>query len=326
MRRILAASIPLVLLLTGCGANVQSNKSDSPSSSASAAATQDNNAKELASVTIEPGGTKKAPTVKFASPLAISAEAMKVVTQGSGEQLKDGQTIKVRSVGFDASTGKQQGENFTSAAGGSITLSASFKANYPMVYGTFMSAKVGSYIAYGTPPIAAQPSSSTSAGSAAQPSSLTVFFVESASDPAKLMSAEDTKALEAKGGLPKATFDSKGVPSISIPKAEAPKDLVVQVLTEGSGEVLKATDSISAHYSGWRWEDSKQFDSSFTRGEPSTFGLQNVIQGWTIGLTGQKVGSTVLLTIPSELGYGDDASSGKPTGPLVFVVKIEKKV
>jgi peptidylprolyl isomerase len=54
--------------------------------------------------------------------------------------------------------------------------------------------------------------------------------------------------------------------------------------------------------------------------------LTGVIKGWTLGLTDQKVGSKVLLTIPTDLAYGKNAAAeGKPAGPLVFVVEIKAK-
>ena len=67
------------------------------------------------------------------------------------------------------------------------------------------------------------------------------------------------------------------------------------------------------NYTGWLW-DGTQFDSSWDRGEPATFALTGVIAGWTQGLVGQTVGSQVLLVIPPDLGYGDQASETIPAG------------
>ena len=100
---------------------------------------------------------------------------------------------------------------------------------------------------------------------------------------------------------------------------------MVKVLTEGKGDVLKETDTVTANYVGWTWADGKKFDSSYDRGTTQDFGLQQVIPGWTKGLTGQKVGSKVLMVIPSSLAYGDSTASGQPAGPLVFVVDIVAK-
>lgn len=311
--------------MTACsqGAADPSASNSTPSASVSI---PPSNAEALASVKVEDQGKGKAPKVTFDKPLAIKAESMALVTPGDGAQVKEGQVVEFREIALNTETGETVGENFTKDAGGTVVLNDAFKQQFPLVYTTFANAKIGAFIAYGTPAV----EGSTAAPSqAATSASMSVFQVMTATDapPApKLMSADDVAKLAKEGKLPTAKFDDKGVPSITIPKVDAPVDLAVQVLTEGTGDVVAATDSISALYTGWTWSDSKQFDSAYDRGEAATFGLQQVIQGWTMGLAGQKVGSTVLLTIPTDLAYGAQAAaSGKPAGPLVFVVKIESK-
>ena len=104
-------------------------------------------------------------------------------------------------------------------------------------------------------------------------------------------------------------------------------ELKVEVLEEGDGAVLDEDSTISANYFGWT-SDGEIFDSTNQNGEvnPAQFGLNQVISGWTQGLSGVKVGSTVKLTIPSSMAYGDDESTGGPTGPLVFIVEVVEKV
>ncbi|OYX41400.1 hypothetical protein B7Y94_05220 [Candidatus Saccharibacteria bacterium 32-49-12] len=104
-------------------------------------------------------------------------------------------------------------------------------------------------------------------------------------------------------------------------------ELKVDVLKEGDGVVLDENATISANYFGWT-SNGKIFDSTNKYGEtsPIEFPLQGVIEGWTEGLSGVKVGSTVRLTIPSEMAYGDDASTGRPTGPLMFIVEVVEKI
>ncbi|MEP7204724.1 MAG: FKBP-type peptidyl-prolyl cis-trans isomerase [Candidatus Saccharibacteria bacterium] len=103
--------------------------------------------------------------------------------------------------------------------------------------------------------------------------------------------------------------------------------LKVDMLKEGTGEAVKATDSINASYFGWT-SDGVIFDSSKKKDKadaPVTFPLSNVISGWTEGLTGVKVGSTVRLTIPSAKAYG--ATGQGPiaaNSPLEFIVTINK--
>ncbi|WP_433222007.1 FKBP-type peptidyl-prolyl cis-trans isomerase [Dactylosporangium sp. CS-047395] len=100
--------------------------------------------------------------------------------------------------------------------------------------------------------------------------------------------------------------------------------LVKNTLIEGTGPVTANSQTITVNYVGVSYTTGKEFDSSWSRKEAFSFalGTGNVIPGWDQGLVGIKVGSRVQLDIPSNLAYGDDASSGKPTGPLRFVVDV----
>jgi FKBP-type peptidyl-prolyl cis-trans isomerase len=322
VRRLLALLLPLLLLVTACS----SGSADTSATASASVSIPPANAEALASVKVEDKGKAKVPTVTFDKPLTIAAESMKVVSPGDGAQLEDGQIVSYQMVALNAEDGTVTGETFTKGTSGTITLNESFKTQFPMVYSTFTSAKVGSYIAYGIPGTAAVAGSTAAPSAAATPAALSVFLVTAAKAAPALMGAEDVKALETAGKLPAAKFNDKGVPSITIPKNDPPAGLAVQVLTEGTGEVLKESDSISALYTGWTWSDGKQFDSTYDSGKAASFSLQGVIPGWTKGLAGQKVGSTVQLSIPTELAYGENAAAdGKPAGTLVFVVKIESK-
>ncbi len=103
--------------------------------------------------------------------------------------------------------------------------------------------------------------------------------------------------------------------------------LKTDVLVQGTGDTVKATDSINASYFGWT-SDGVIFDSSKkknTADAPVTFALSGVIKGWTTGLTGVKVGSVVKLTIPADQAYGTTGSGVIPANaPLQFIVEIHK--
>jgi FKBP-type peptidyl-prolyl cis-trans isomerase len=94
---------------------------------------------------------------------------------------------------------------------------------------------------------------------------------------------------------------------------------------EGEGESPKATSSVTVHYTGYLLNGSK-FDSSVDRGQPATFGLNQVIPGWTEGLQLLKPGGKAKLIIPANLGYG--ANGYPPVIPpnswLVFDVELIK--
>ncbi len=100
--------------------------------------------------------------------------------------------------------------------------------------------------------------------------------------------------------------------------------LTVTPLIEGTGPAAQAGQQITVNYVGVSYRTGEEFDASWNRSEPFAFqlGAGNVIQGWDQGLVGVKVGSRVALDIPSEQAYGDDPNSGRPTGPLRFIVDL----
>jgi FKBP-type peptidyl-prolyl cis-trans isomerase FklB len=100
--------------------------------------------------------------------------------------------------------------------------------------------------------------------------------------------------------------------------------LQYEVITQGTGAKPTATSKVKVHYHGTT-PSGEVFDSSVKRGEPITFGLNQVIKGWTEGLQLMSVGSKYRLFIPQELAYGANPQPGsaiKPYMPLVFEVEL----
>ncbi len=95
-------------------------------------------------------------------------------------------------------------------------------------------------------------------------------------------------------------------------------------LVEGAGDEVPAGATITAHYTGALVADGTIFQSSIDFGRPISFGLNQVIKGWTNGVPGMKVGGTRRLVIPAEQAYG--ASSPAPNIPansdLVFDIEL----
>ena len=96
-----------------------------------------------------------------------------------------------------------------------------------------------------------------------------------------------------------------------------------EVLKDGTGEKPKATDNVKVHYEG-KLIDGQIFDSSIQRGEPASFGLNQVIPGWTEALQLMPVGSKYRIYIPSELAYGERGAGEmiEPNSTLVFDVEL----
>ncbi|EAB2142575.1 TPA: FKBP-type peptidyl-prolyl cis-trans isomerase [Salmonella enterica] len=98
--------------------------------------------------------------------------------------------------------------------------------------------------------------------------------------------------------------------------------LLYKVEKEGTGEAPKDSDTVVVNYKG-TLIDGKEFDNSYTRGEPLSFRLDGVIPGWTEGLKNIKKGGKIKLVIPPELAYGKTGVPGIPANStLVFDVEL----
>lgn len=101
--------------------------------------------------------------------------------------------------------------------------------------------------------------------------------------------------------------------------------LQYEVLTSGSGKSPGPTDQVTVHYTG-KLIDGSIFDSSVQRGSPATFGLNQVIAGWTEVLQLMKEGDKWMVYIPHNLGYGERGSGPRipPYSTLIFEIELIK--
>ncbi len=102
-----------------------------------------------------------------------------------------------------------------------------------------------------------------------------------------------------------------------------PSGLQYKIITQGSGKQAKSTDTVTVHYRG-TLTDGTEFDSSYKRNEPASFPLNEVMAGWTEGVSLMKVGSKWQLFIPSKLGYGENGAGDVigPNATLIFEVEL----
>ena len=122
--------------------------------------------------------------------------------------------------------------------------------------------------------------------------------------------AEGKKFLDENGKKEGVQTTASGLQYKAIKPAEGPKP--------------KASDTVKVHYSGTLLDGTK-FDSSYDRGEPVTFSLEQVVPGWKEGLQLMPVGSKYMLWVPGDLGYGESGTPGGPIPPnatLVFEVEL----
>lgn len=102
-----------------------------------------------------------------------------------------------------------------------------------------------------------------------------------------------------------------------------PSGLQYEIIEATIGQKPKATDKVKVHYEG-TLTDGTVFDSSYKRGEPITFGLNQVIKGWTEGVQLMSIGSKYKLYIPYQLGYGAQGAGAAipPYAALIFTVEL----
>jgi len=261
-----------------------------------------------------------APTLTVDGPLSVTETQTKVITEGDGEAVAEGDLVGVRLVAVNGRDGKALSNPDWTVAPDYFVVGSD--QTPPFVAAALEDATVGSQVLTAVPPEEGPQANLADAGVKADDTLVILLDFTSSGSPR----AEGTPVTPP-AGLPTVALDeATGEPTITVPAGTpAPTELVAQTLIKGSGPVVTADQSVTAQYTGVVYGTGTVFDSSWERGAPSTFPLSGVIAGWTQGLTGQTVGSQVLLVIPPAQGYGD---AGQPdagisgTDTLVFVVDI----
>ncbi|MBC7565011.1 FKBP-type peptidyl-prolyl cis-trans isomerase [Candidatus Saccharibacteria bacterium] len=117
-------------------------------------------------------------------------------------------------------------------------------------------------------------------------------------------------------GTPLADFDPR--------KKNKVEELEIIDTVVGDGQEVVDGDTITAHYTGALVTDGSIFESSRDSGNPATFGLHQVIDGWTVGVPGMKIGGTRRLVIPAQMAYGQRRASAQigPNSDLVFDIEL----
>ncbi|HXD27228.1 MAG TPA: FKBP-type peptidyl-prolyl cis-trans isomerase [Arthrobacter sp.] len=308
MRKLLALVLGFALLaLTACGAGTPKTVGA---------------AEPLSSIKLTPGkDDNSAPKVEFDTPLKATEPGAKVLEQGDGAEIKDGQTVSYKLAGYNTKDGTEVGNTFSQSAL-SIQVNDELKSMDAEIHDILVGAKVGSWVAYIHPEKASESEGAEASKPAEEPvQQLLILKVIGAKDQARKLSPDEVKKLKDDGALPSVEFKD-GKPAITIPEGkDAPANLAVDVLKEGTGKAIGPDSQVTANYAGVRWDDGKVFDSSYDAGKPLDFDINGVIKGWTEGLQGIKEGSRVMLTIPGSMAY--DGSPSGPQGTLVFVIDVK---
>lgn len=312
-KRVLAAvcTVGLCVTLAACGSgdSGSSSKKSGDDSSQSSDSSALKNMKKIAGITAT-GTLGEKPKVSFKAPKTVDNNSYAVLQEGNGATIADGDRLCSQGIAISVKDGSELASTWEKNTPNCSTVVTSdtsqMTENY---YKIFKSLKLNSTVAFGV-------NDSNSSGT----SYLMVLTLVSKSKDLKKATGEKVAGVPA--DLPKVTLAKDGKPSIDMNGYKGSDSLVSQDLIKGKGAVVKDTQSVMAHYTGWLL-DGTQFDSSWDRGQSSAFSLDSVIKGWKQGLAGHTVGSQVLLVVPPSLGYGNKDQEKIPANStLVFVVDI----
>ncbi len=259
----------------------------------------------------EPGSE---PSVDFKAPLSFETTEGEVIEKGpgNGDVVTGQSTVSVNYVGVNASDKTTFDSTWPAGKPVTFQLDQVIRGFAMGLQGAHAGDRVLMTIA------SADGYDPTGNGSSISKGDSLVFVVdvEEVTNPKPITQA-DLPTLKTKGGEP-AKF-------VAGPDTPADVGLLGSfVVDEGNGPTISATDTLTVNYLGQIYPDGAVFDESFTKKKPVSFPLDNVIEGWKQGLLDKKVGSRVILTIPSELGYGS-AGAGEqipPDSDLIFVIDI----
>jgi peptidylprolyl isomerase len=270
------------------------------------------------------------PTVEFGDPLTTTTTQRSVVIEGDGEIAQSGDNVTLDFTIYNGTTGEE-------IEGGGTSYNddpAAFTLDENLIAGfnkTVECSPVGSrVVGVLSPEDGIIGESLEQLGLTEEDSVVLVADVVSTETPAaatEVLPKADGEDQELPDGFPDITVDlaEDGTPTLTLPDTEAPTELEIAVLKKGDGPEVGTAADVVVHYTGVKWSDKTVFDSSWERGEPTTFNTSGVIPGFTQALEGQTVGSQVLVVIPPSLAYGttEEGSTHELVDQtLVFIIDI----
>jgi peptidylprolyl isomerase len=297
------------LFLAGCGkddaATADSSATAVPSASASASpsatAAKVTPSDNFDKVSVS-GDYGKAPKVSVKKPYAIDKTRTKVLQASDGPVVKAGQTVEVNYYGVDGRTGKKFDESFSSGK----PVAFSLDQVVPGFSKGLTGQRKGSRVLIAMPGSDGYDASGGNAQAGIEVGDTLVFVVDLVD--VQLSGPEGAK-VDPPSGLPTVT-GATDKPTITIPKTDPPKKLVVQPLVKGTGPKVGAADTITFNYRWQAWKDARLIEQSYGA-KPASFQLPGLVPGMQKGLAGQTVGSRVLLVIPPAQGYPDGNADPK---------------
>jgi peptidylprolyl isomerase len=302
--------------LTGC---------TSSSTVAGCATTQSGSVSDAITVSSNFG---KTPTVKLKAPIGtVKTTQRTVIKAGTGAVASKEKNVTADFVIYNGTTGKEL--TSTGFDGKTVPFTMDTAKYLPGLVKTLECSRVGTRVVGVIPPADAFKSAgSTDLGVGAKDEMVFVADVVSVkpASPAPLKTATGT-AVAPKAGFPTVVFDSKGLPTTTVPNAPQPSAFEEEVLIKGKGAKVGSDANVIVNYQLVLWRTGKVVagNDTWAAGQTATFNTGQVVAGFKQALEGQTIGSRVVVVIPPALGYGSSGSSQAGilgTDDLVFLVDI----
>jgi FKBP-type peptidyl-prolyl cis-trans isomerase len=307
------------LLLTACGSGSDAkdktsgssskSPSSSPSASTDASGCTSYSSGETSKAVKVDGEFAKTQTATFKTPLKASSIQRTVLTEGTGAKTTSGQSIDALISVYLGKDGKALGSQPVTLTVGDASVIPAFTAGIDCV-------PIGSRVVVAAPAKDMYGAEgNTQLGITAEDSLVIVTDV--------IGVKKALKPQAWKKDVPKVTFGGDK-PTLKLPGTKPPTDLLLKVLKPGTGDVVKAGDSVTLDYQGTSWDSGKIFDQSYGK-QPATFKTTDVVEGFGAALVGQKVGTRLVVSIPPKYAYGEKGAGQELSGQtLVFVIEIQK--
>ncbi|OUZ08245.1 hypothetical protein BHE97_13500 [Aeromicrobium sp. PE09-221] len=262
------------------------------------------------------------PSIEVPEDFSVTETTSEVVDEGDGEDIAEGDTVKVNYIAVNGRTGSEFDNSFANERPMILTLN---ETALPGFTKGLEDQKVGSrvLIAVTGEDGASLLQDPTNIGLEKTDTMVFLFDVLS-----KVPESAEGAEQELAPQSPTVEHDDDGNPS-GVVQGDGPAAFdgkaTSEVLIEGEGDEVASGQTIVVHYVGSKYPSGEVFDGSWERGAPSNFpiGQGQVIPCWDETLVGAKVGSRLLLECPVDTAYGEDAAAqGRPEGDLAFVVDV----
>lgn len=265
------------------------------------------------------GSTDDAPDVELYTPFRVTSPAFEDLVVGDGTPITSDSQLVVMDISITSGeTGDGLVETAYDGDLSAVSTVERWKTVVPGMAEALECATEGSRIVIALPPGGIEESTTASLELAEDESAVAVIDLRKV----YLPKADGADQFVVGSGLPGVVRGPDGRPGIIVPDAAPPSDLVVQTLKKGDGPVVTGEAPVRVHYTGVTWDDRTVFETTWDA-EPQSVDLETMIPGFAEALEGQTVGSQVLIVIPPDQGYGDQAQGAiPPDSTLVFVVDI----